>query len=301
MAPAILLDSVTHRYGRLCALDNISLAVEPGEIYGLIGPDGAGKSTVFGILSTLLRPTCGRASIMSLDTVAHAPELRTRIGYMPERFSLYPDLTVMENLSFFATLFGMDIQEGLKEIEPVFRQLARFPDRKAAALSGGMKQKLALSCALIHRPDILLLDEPTTGVDAMSRSEFWDILHAFKSRGMTIVVSTSYMDEATRCNRVAMLHQGHIIAQGEPRQLSASLDGHLFSARSNDMFALLEALRALPDINRCYTFGHSLHIVGTPGFSSTVTLARLVQSGITDATIDPAVATVEDVFINLTD
>lgn len=300
MNPAIEISGITKRYGRLTALDNVSLSVERGEMFGLIGPDGAGKSTLYRILGTLSRPDAGTARLCGLDTVADCRKLRTMIGYMPERFSLYSDLTVAENLRFFASLFGVSPDANRDLIASVFRQLERFPDRKAGALSGGMKQKLALSCALIHRPEILLLDEPTTGVDAVSRSEFWDMLAGLRDKGITILVSTSYMDEATRCHRVAMIDRGHILATDTPARLVAGLGENLFDAVATDMFALLTRLREMPGVIDCYTFGATLHVVAADGFSPDAACRELAAKGITDARIYPAHGTIEDLFIKLT-
>lgn len=300
MNPAIEISGITKRYGRLTALDNVSLSVERGEMFGLIGPDGAGKSTLYRILATLSRPDAGTARLCGLDTVADCRKLRTMIGYMPERFSLYSDLTVAENLRFFASLFGVSPAANRDLITSVFRQLERFPDRKAGALSGGMKQKLALSCALIHRPEILLLDEPTTGVDAVSRSEFWDMLAGLRDKGITILVSTSYMDEATRCHRVAMIDRGHILATDTPARLVAGLGENLFNAVATDMFALLTRLREMPGVIDCYTFGATLHVVAADGFSPEAACRELAAGGIADAKIYPAHGTIEDLFIKLT-
>lgn len=300
MNPAIEISGITKRYGRLTALDNVSLSVERGEMFGLIGPDGAGKSTLYRILATLSRPDAGTARLYGLDTVADCRKLRTMIGYMPERFSLYSDLTVAENLRFFASLFGVSPDANRDLIASVFRQLERFPDRKAGALSGGMKQKLALSCALIHRPEILLLDEPTTGVDAVSRSEFWDMLAGLRDKGITILVSTSYMDEATRCHRVAMIDRGHILATDTPARLVAGLGENLFNAVATDMFALLTRLREMPGVIDCYTFGATLHVVAADGFSPEAACRELAAGGIADARIYPAHGTIEDLFIKLT-
>lgn len=300
MNPAIEISGITKRYGRLTALDNVSLSVERGEMFGLIGPDGAGKSTLYRILATLSRPDAGTAYLCGLDTVADCRKLRTMIGYMPERFSLYSDLTVAENLRFFASLFGVSPDANRDLIASVFRQLERFPDRKAGTLSGGMKQKLALSCALIHRPEILLLDEPTTGVDAVSRSEFWDMLAGLRDKGITILVSTSYMDEATRCHRVAMIDRGHILATDTPARLVAGLGENLFDAVATDMFALLTRLREMPGVIDCYTFGATLHVVAADGFSPEAACRELAAKGIADARIYPANGTIEDLFIKLT-
>lgn len=300
MNAAIATERLTKRYGGVTALDNVSLEIESGEMFGLIGPDGAGKSTLYRILATLLRPDSGSASLLGLDTVRNYRELRRRIGYMPERFSLYQDMTVMENLRFFASLFGVRIDDGYDLIAPVFRQLEKFPDRMAGKLSGGMKQKLALSCALIHRPEILLLDEPTTGVDAVSRSEFWDMLGGLHTQDITILVSTSYMDEATRCGRIAIIDRGHILSVGAPKALAAGLDENLYNAVAADMFRLLAALRAMPEVVDCYTFGATLHVVGTDHFNPSEIERRLRGVGIADARVYPTVGNIEDLFIKLT-
>lgn len=297
MKPAVEITDLTKCYGRLCALDNVSFNVERGELFGLIGPDGAGKSSLYKILATLSQPDSGSATVGGLDTVRDYKQLRTRIGYMPEKFSLYQDMTVSENLNFFASLFGVTVRESYNLIAPIFSQLEKFPDRRAGALSGGMKQKLALSCALIHRPEILLLDEPTTGVDAVSRSEFWDMLSELRGKGITILVSTSYMDEATRCERIAMIDKGHILAVDSPQALIRNLDEHLYNAVAGDMFGLLTRLRTLPDVIDCYTFGATLHVVAADSFSVGNTHETLRRSGLTDVQIYPATGTIEDLFI----
>lgn len=300
MTAAIEIDGLRKSYGEIKALDKIDLTVESGEMFGLIGPDGAGKSTLYRILATLLPPDSGRVSMLGRDILNDYKTLRKRIGYMPERFSLYPDMTVIENLNFFASLFGVDIRENYDLIAPIFSQLEKFPDRMAGKLSGGMKQKLALSCALIHRPEILLLDEPTTGVDAVSRSEFWDMLGTLREKGITILVSTSYMDEADRCERIAIIDKGHILVTGTPSQLVGSFDEKLYNAVSTDMFSLLSALRSLQGVIDCYTFGATLHVVGSGSFNVSDTLKRLSAIGIEDARIFPAEANIEDLFIKLT-
>lgn len=300
MTSAIEISGLSKKYGSVVALDDISLTVDRGEMFGLIGPDGAGKSTLYRILATLLDPDAGRASVLGLDTVLDCRELRRRIGYMPERFSLYQDMTVMENLRFFASLFGVGVRDNYDLIAPVFSQLERFPDRLAGRLSGGMKQKLALSCALIHRPEILLLDEPTTGVDAVSRNEFWDMLGGLRTQGITIMVSTSYMDEASRCARVAIVDKGRILASGTPDALVKEHTVNLYNAVAPDMYALLSALDGMPGVADCYTFGATLHVVGADGFDVAAAERRLAEEGITDARIYPAEGTVEDLFIKLT-
>lgn len=294
------VSGVTKRYAGLTALDNVSFGVEQGEMFGLIGPDGAGKSTLYKILATLTAPDAGTATICGHDTVKDYGTLRTIIGYMPEKFSLYQDLSVSENLNFFASLFGVSIDDNYDIIAPVFSQLERFPNRKAGALSGGMKQKLALSCALIHRPDVLLLDEPTTGVDAVSRSEFWDMLSTLREKGITIMVSTSYMDEATRCDRIALIDKGKILGINTPDRLVAGLNENLYNAVSANMFDLLTHLRELPEVEDCYTFGATLHVVGKDDFNPETVVRKLSEAGIGDLKIYSAKGDIEDLFIKLT-
>lgn len=300
MNTAIDISGITKRYGNIVALDNVSFSVREGEIFGLIGPDGAGKSTLYKILATLLSPDSGTASICGFNTVKDYRALRDIIGYMPEKFSLYQDLSVAENLNFFASLFGVSIKDNYDLIAPVFSQLERFPHRKAGALSGGMKQKLALSCALIHKPKILLLDEPTTGVDAVSRSEFWNMLSSLREKGITILVSTSYMDEATRCERIAMIHKGKILDVNTPPNLVANLRENLFNASAVEMFSLLTRLKSMPEVIDCYTFGATLHVVGTENFNPAAVQETLSSSGLHDVKIYPAKGYIEDLFIKLT-
>lgn len=300
MNRAISVDGITKRYGTLTALDGVSFDVARGEMFGLIGSDGAGKSSLYRILATLMHPDGGRASVCGLDTVRDYAALRNKIGYMPERFSLYQDLSVEENLKFFASLFGVSVRDNYDMIAPVFTQLEKFPNRKAGALSGGMKQKLALSCALIHRPEVLLLDEPTTGVDAVSRSEFWDMLSTLREKGITILASTSYMDEATRCDRIAMIDKGRILSVDTPANLVAGIGENLYNAVASDMFALLTALREMPEVTDCYTFGATLHVVTGDGFSPDEAVRLLESKGLEDVKIDCAQGDIEDLFIKLT-
>lgn len=295
----IEINQITKRYGQLVALDKVTFSVPEGSVFGLIGPDGAGKTTLYQILTTLLNPEEGVATVAGLDVVKDYRKLRTVIGYMPERFSLYPDFTVSENLHFFASLFGVNVKDNFDLIAPIFDQLKKYPNRMAGALSGGMKQKLALSCALIHHPKILLLDEPTTGVDAVSRSEFWDMLARLKEKGITILVSTSYMDEAERCERIALINKGVILDVNTPEKLIERLDKNLYNASSRDMYPLLEALRKLPDVKDCYTFGATLHVVTTDEFNPDAVVNKLRQEGLADANIYPAKGNIEDLFIKL--
>lgn len=298
--PAIDINGITKRYGKITALDSVSFSVAEGELFGLIGPDGAGKSSLYSILTTLMLPDAGTASVLGLDVVKDYRRLRTEIGYMPEKFSLYQDMTVKENMEFFATLFGVRVKDNFELIAPIYNpQLSKFPDRMAGALSGGMKQKLALCCALIHSPKILLLDEPTTGVDAVSRSEFWDMLRQLKEKGISIMVSTSYMDEAQLCERIALINQGKIMMTDTPDRLIASLDENLFAISAKEMFSLLEKLRAMPEIEDCYTFGASLHAVVREDFDPEKTAEVLQSEGLHDIKIAPAKGDIEDLFIKL--
>ncbi|MCH5237923.1 MAG: ABC transporter ATP-binding protein [Muribaculaceae bacterium] len=299
MNKGIVISDITKSYGKTKALDCVSFTVDEGELFGLIGPDGAGKSTLFKILATLLLPDSGQATMTGLDVVKDYRKLRTEIGYMPEKFSLYQDLTVKENLEFFASLFGVSVKTNFDLIAPIFKQLEQFPDRLAGNLSGGMKQKLALSCALIHRPKVLLLDEPTTGVDAVSRSEFWNMLSDLRKHGITILVSTSYMDEAKLCERIAMINNGRILAVNTPDKLSESIGEILYNASADDMFRLLTELRQIQGVKECYTFGATLHIVAEKDFSPEFTIELLQKKGLKDVRIYPAHATIEDLFIKL--
>lgn len=299
MTTAIDVRGVGKRHGRLTALEDVTFSVPEGTLFGLIGPDGAGKSTLFRILATLAAPDAGRATVAGLDTVRDRRRLRTLVGYMPERFSLYPDLTVRENLEFFAALFGVRVGDNLGLIAPVFGQLARFPDRRAGALSGGMKQKLALSCALIHRPRVLLLDEPTTGVDAVSRGEFWDMLEGLREQGITLLVSTSYMNEARRCGQIALIDRGRILGTDSPERLAADLGDSLFSASAREMYPLLEALRAMPGVEDCYTFGATLHLAAGKDFDPQAAARQLTAAGLTDVCIARVQGDIEDLFIKL--
>lgn len=301
MNAAIDIKGLSKSYGKIRALDDVTLTVSKGSMFGLIGPDGAGKSTLYRILTTLLSPDSGTVSVAGLDVVKDYKRIRAEIGYMPERFSLYPDLSVNENLHFFASLFGVSVRENYDLIAPFFDQLAKFPNRMAGALSGGMKQKLALGCALIHRPKILLLDEPTTGVDTVSRSEFWDMLATLKEKGITIAVSTSYMDEAQRCEKIALIDKGRILDVDTPSGLIAGIGENLYNASAREMYPLLTALRNMPEVKICYTFGATLHLVAGPGFDPQKTISILTDTGLTDVRIYPAKGDIEDLFIKLAD
>jgi ABC-type multidrug transport system ATPase subunit len=301
-ADAVVADRIEKRFGATEALAGVSFRVAPGEIFGFVGPDGGGKTTLFRILATLMLPDGGQARVLGLDVVRDLWALRSRIGYMPGRFSLYPDLSVRENLGFFASVFGTTIARERSRIAPIYSQLEAFADRRAGALSGGMKQKLALCCALVHRPEILFLDEPTTGVDAVSRREFWDLLGTLKQEGLTIVVSTPYMDEATRCDRVALIQRGGLLAIDAPQTIAASFDRPLFAVHVDDRYRALRALRESPRTRAAYPFGDSIRYVDTDTTASADSIAADVRMflsahGFPDARVDIATPTVEDVFI----
>jgi ABC-type multidrug transport system ATPase subunit len=299
---AVVADAIEKRFGTTQALGGVSFSVDAGELFGFVGPDGGGKTTLFRILATLMLPTAGSARVLGADVVRELWSLRPRIGYMPGRFSLYPDLSVVENLQFFAAVFGTTIAAARAQIAPIYSQLEPFNDRRAGALSGGMKQKLALCCALVHRPEILLLDEPTTGVDAVSRREFWDLLGDLKRSGITIVVSTPYMDEATRCDRVALMQRGRLLATDTPQRIASSFDRPLLAVHAADRYRALLALREWPRTHAVYPFGESLHYVDArvdakPDTIAPEVAAFLTGRGFTDVQVAAATPTVEDAFI----
>lgn len=257
---AISVQNINKKYGDIHALNNISFDVEQGEIYGIIGPDGAGKTSLFRILTTLLLAESGTATIDGLDVVKDYKQIRNRIGYMPGKFSLYQDLTVEENLEFFATVFNTTIKANYDLIKDVYGQIEPFKNRRAGKLSGGMKQKLALSCALIHKPTVLFLDEPTTGVDPVSRKEFWEMLQKLKEQDITILVSTPYMDEAVLCDRIALIQEGTFLQVDTPNNIIERFSEKLWAVRSTQMFRLLNDLRLHSAIKSCFTFGEVHHI-----------------------------------------
>ncbi len=301
---AVDVRSLSKSFGSVKALDDISFDVAEGELFGLVGPDGAGKTTLFRILTTLLIPDTGTASVLGLDVVKDLWAIRSRVGYMPGGFALYPDLSVAENLEFFAAVFGTTVEKGYELIAPIYKQIEPFRDRRADALSGGMKQKLALSCALVHRPDILLLDEPTTGVDAVSRREFWDQLGILKASGLTIVVSTPYMDEALRCDRVALIHGGKILEIDPPRSIGTRYGLPLIAVRGGDRFGLLHTLREFPHAHAVYLFGDELHYTDKRADALPEAVARelgeyVAARGHKDVEAHPIVAGIEDSFMEL--
>ncbi len=250
----------TYDKGKVLAVDNVSFNVEKGELFGLIGPDGAGKTSLFRILVTVLLADKGEASIDGCDVVKDYQAIRNRIGYMPGKFSLYQDLTVRENLNFFASLFGTTIEANYELIKDIYAQIKPFDDRRAGKLSGGMKQKLALCCALIHKPDVLFLDEPTTGVDVVSRREFWDMLEKLKKQGITILVSTPYMDEANLCERIALIQNGKIMSIDSPENIIAAYPTKLYGVRADNIYKLLKGLREDEQIESSFPFGEYLHV-----------------------------------------
>ncbi len=300
----LVVDGLGKRFEKTVALDRVSFEVKPAELFGLVGPDGGGKTTLFRILSTLLLPDAGTATVRGLDVVRDMWAIRARVGYMPGRFSLYPDLSVEENLAFFASVFGTTIREGYSIIEPIYRQIEPFRKRRAGALSGGMKQKLALCCALVHRPDILLLDEPTTGVDAVSRREFWDLLGDLKASGLPIVVSTPYMDEADRCDRVALVQQGRILAIDAPNAIGERFPHPLFAVRGRNRLAMIGALRAFPHAAAAFPFGEVLHYSDARTDVAESTIANEVSAWLQarefpDAEVSAIQPGIEDTFMAL--
>ena len=293
----IEINNLSKSYGKTKALDNVSFNVERGELFGLIGPDGAGKTTLFRLLTTLLTPDEGSATVDGRNIVKDYLNIRSAVGYMPGRFSLYPDLTVEENLEFFAALFGVTVKESYDLIAPIYRQIEPFRKRRAGKLSGGMKQKLALSCALIHRPNVLFLDEPTTGVDAVSRREFWDMLSQLKTQGITILVSTPYMDEASRCDRIALCNEGHILGINTPQNFVHDFNEMLYGIRAKDMFSLLQRARSIEGVAACYPFGEYHHLIANNNFNPSIFTSQLSDiEGLEICTQEPSI---EDVFIKL--
>ena len=294
---AIEIENISKQFGKVKALDDVCLDVKEGECFGLIGPDGAGKTTLFRILTTLLSPDSGKASVNGFDVKRDYLEIRKCVGYMPGRFSLYQDLSVEENLEFFAALFNTKIKDSYSLIEPIYKQIEPFKTRRAGKLSGGMKQKLALCCALIHYPKVLFLDEPTTGVDAVSRSEFWDMLAGLKAKGITILVSTPYMDEASRCERIALCNEGKILTTNTPKNIVNNYNDDLYAISADNMFELLSLSRKVKGVKECYPFGESHHLVVEKDFDKEYFANELNQ--IKNLQIKKASPSIEDMFIKL--
>ena len=296
----IKVQNLSKKYATVQALDSISFSADENEIFGFIGPDGAGKTTLFRILTTLILPDAGSATLFDLDVVRDFRKLRRMIGYMPGRFSLYQDLTVRENLQFFASVFGGTIQSNYHLIKNIYMYLEPFESRQAGKLSGGMKQKLALCCALIHAPRLLVLDEPTTGVDAVSRTEFWQMLKALKKQGITILVSTPYMDEAGQCDRVALIQKGRILSIDTPSGILKSYTNSLWAVSSPDRYELIRLLRDDPNIDSVNAFGDTIHITTRENTldvtALNTTLSRKIPGPISVTPVHP---TIEDCFLNL--
>ena len=287
--------------GRVKALKGVTFDVEEGEIFGLIGPDGAGKTSLFRILTTLLLADSGKAVVDGMDVVNDYKKIRRHIGYMPGRFSLYQDLTVEENLSFFATVFNTTIEENYHLVEDIYRQIEPFKKRKAGKLSGGMKQKLALSCALIHAPHVLFLDEPTTGVDPVSRKEFWEMLQKLKKNfKLSILVSTPYMDEALQCDRIALIQDGQFLTIDTPENIIRAYTQTLWSLRSDKMHRLLTDLRSIDGVKTAFAFGENHHAtIDTSVLTVDSLRNRLVGLGHRNIVIEVVEPTIEDCFMNL--
>ena len=300
----VTAENLSKNYGKkkkIIAVDHVSFSVNKGEIFGLIGPDGAGKTTLFRMLTTLLLPDNGSASVAGFDVVSDYKKIRSTVGYMPGSFSLYQDLSVEENLSFFATIFDTTLQENYDLIKEIYIQLEPFKNRRAGKLSGGMKQKLALCCALIHKPVVLFLDEPTTGVDPVSRKEFWEMLHRLQAQNITILVSTPYMDEAGLCDRVALMQSGKILSVDTPEHISASYPYDLFAVKSTKMSVLLKALSKFPPAIASYAFGEYAHIaVDKKKMKVEMEIRKYLENqGLDNIDIKPVAATIEDSFIEL--
>jgi ABC-type multidrug transport system ATPase subunit len=297
---SITVENIGKSYGDVLALDDISFNVKKGELFGLIGPDGAGKSTLFRILTTLLIQDKGKATVDGYDVVKDYKKLRTITGYMPGRFSLYPDLTVEENLRFFATIFDTTIDENYDLIKKIYSQIEPFKKRLAGNLSGGMKQKLALSCALIHKPQVLFLDEPTTGVDAVSRKEFWEMLKDLQKKDITILVSTPYMDEASLCDRVALIQKGKILDIETPEKIVRSYPNPLWAVRSSDMYHLESDLQSFEKAVSVYRFGDSIHLTVNDENIKGEEIERFLQNrGQKNINIERTDANIEDCFMAL--
>ena len=294
----VILEHIEKSYdkGKSLAVKNVSFEVKKGELFGLIGPDGAGKTTLFRILTTLLLADKGKAYVNGHEVVRDFKNIRKEVGYMPGKFSLYQDLSVEENLSFFASIFNTTIKENYDLVKDIYVQIEPFKNRRAGKLSGGMKQKLALCCALIHKPTVLFLDEPTTGVDTVSRREFWDMLKGLKEQGITILVSTPYMDEASLCEKIALIQEGEILSVDTPQGITAAYPDKLFAIKAENMSKLLKELRETPIVKEVNTFGEYHHI----SFKKNETQPEEFQNSLAmDTEIKPIAPTIEDCFINL--
>lgn len=297
---SILVQNISKSYKSLKAVDNVTFNVNDGELFGLIGPDGAGKTTIFRILTTLLIANEGSATVSNFDVVKEYKAIRNSVGYMPGKFSLYQDLTVEENLKFFATIFGTTIEENYDLIKDIYIQLEPFKNRRAGALSGGMKQKLALCCALIHAPKVLFLDEPTTGVDPVSRKEFWQMLKRLQHKGITILVSTPYMDEASMCDRIALIQKGKILKIDTPNAIIKNYDKTIYEVQSKNTHQLIIDLKAYPSQYSVYAFGEFIHYIDkNNGFNPANLNSYLANKNHQEILIQTSITTIEDVFMDL--
>lgn len=290
----------TYNKGEVKAVKDVSFEVQNGELFGLIGPDGAGKTSIFRMLTTLLLADSGTALVEGFDVVKDYREIRNIVGYMPGKFSLYQDLTIEENLLFFATVFGTTIEDNYELIKDIYDQIKPFSKRRAGKLSGGMKQKLALCCALIHKPKVLFLDEPTTGVDVVSRKEFWDMLDKLKKQGITIVVSTPYMDEATLCDRIALIQNGSIMSIDTPDNIIKSYPKTLFAAKADNIYQLLQDLRTTAEVESCYASGEYMRLTMKADNADAEIVKQIADrnnpKGLEVKVVTP---TIEDSFIRL--
>ena len=297
---SITVSNISKSYKNVKALQDISFEVNPGELFGLIGPDGAGKTTLFRVLTTLLIADEGTATVAGFDVLEDYKEIRNNVGYMPGKFSLYQDLTVEENLNFFATIFGTTIQENYDLIKDIYIQIEPFKDRRAGKLSGGMKQKLALCCALIHKPKVLFLDEPTTGVDPVSRKEFWEMLKRLQQKDITILVSTPYMDEAELCDRVALIQDGKILEINTPEAIVKNYPKSIYNVSANNMYQLINDLKAYEFNHSVYPFGEFVHYTDQrTDFNPEDLMMYLEAKNLSNIEVDKTVATIEDVFMEL--
>ncbi len=295
---AVALKNISKAYSGNKAVDDVSFKVNQGELFGLIGPDGAGKTSIFRMLTTLLVPDAGTASVMGFDIVKDYKKIRSGIGYMPEHFALYPDLTVAENLNFFAAIFNTRIRENYHLVKDIYAQIQPFKNRRAGRLSGGMKQKLTLCCALIHKPSILFLDEPTTGVDPVSRKEFWEMLQRLKAQQITTLVSTPHMDEASQCDRIAWLQSGKILSIDTPSDVTAAYEDPVYAVKADNMYRLLQVLKNAPGVKDNYTFGEFAHLIFNKEKPETEAFIDfLKEKGLSGIELKRVKATLEDGFI----
>ncbi len=301
MSVSVRINLLYKSFGDTVALNDIGIEIDGGELFGFIGPDGAGKTTLFRIITTLLLPDKGTVSVNGLDVVTRYRDIRKITGYMPGRMSLYMDLTVEENLKFYAGIFNTSVEENYDLIKDIYKQLEPFKKRRAGALSGGMKQKLALSCALIHKPQLLVLDEPTTGVDAVSRREFWEILKEMQKSGITIVVSTPYMSEANLCDRVALMQNGSVMTVDTPGNIVQRFPFQLIRVKTSKMYPLLYDLQELEEIRSVYRFGEFIHLTLSEADDSILSKLKsyLSEKGHSEIEVSVTRAGIEDCFLNL--